>query len=53
VAVTTPEGEVAEYTVTRSGTSLSATGPDGFGFTLRDAVTGRTAEAESGRASLS
>lgn len=52
VAVTTPSGEVAEYTVSRRGDALTATGPAGHPFTLRDAATGRTAEAESGTATL-
>ncbi|NUU04927.1 alpha-xylosidase [Leifsonia sp. C5G2] len=52
VTVTTPSGEVAEYTVSRRGDALTATGPAGHPFTLRDAATGRTAEAESGTATL-
>ncbi|WP_020075540.1 alpha-xylosidase [Cryocola sp. 340MFSha3.1] len=52
VVVTTPDGEVAEYTVTRRGEALTATGPSGHPFTLRDAVTGRTAASESGTATL-
>jgi alpha-D-xyloside xylohydrolase len=52
VTVTTPEGEIAEYTVTRRGSALTATGPGEHPFTLRDAVTGRTAASESGTATL-
>ncbi|MEN0085018.1 MAG: alpha-xylosidase [Leifsonia sp.] len=52
VAVTTPSGETAEYTVSRRDGVLTATGPAGHPFTLRDAATGRTAEAESGTATL-
>jgi alpha-D-xyloside xylohydrolase len=52
VTVTTPSGETAEYTVRRRGGVLTATGPAEHPFTLRDAVTGRTAEAESGTATL-
>lgn len=52
VTVTTPSGETAEYTVARRGGVLSATGPAEHPFTLRDAATGRTAEAESGTATL-
>jgi alpha-D-xyloside xylohydrolase len=52
VTVTTPDGAVAEYTVTRRGGSLTATGPGAHPFTLRDAAGGRTAvsEAEAGTA---
>ncbi|RDV44381.1 alpha-xylosidase [Leifsonia sp. ku-ls] len=52
VTVTTSSGETAEYTVRRRGGVLTATGPAEHPFTLRDAVTGRTAEAESGTATL-
>ncbi|SEH99130.1 MULTISPECIES: alpha-xylosidase [unclassified Leifsonia] len=46
VTVTTPEGAVAEYTVTRRGGSLTASGPSTHPFTLRDAAGGRTAVSE-------
>ncbi len=52
VSVTTPAGEVAEYTVTRSGEALTATGPEAHPFTLREVATGRTAESAGGRAEL-
>ena len=52
VTVTTPDGEVAEYTVTRTGTRLEATGPTDRPFTLRDAATGRTVGADAGTATL-
>ncbi len=52
VSVTTPEGAVAEYAVTRSGSALTASGPDGAGFTLLDVATGRTAASSGGRAEL-
>ncbi|MFP3464271.1 alpha-xylosidase [Leifsonia sp. SIMBA_070] len=52
VRVTTPDGEVAEYTVTRSGGALTASGPTEYPLTLRDAATGRTAAAVAGTASL-
>ena len=52
VTVTTPSGEIAEYAVRRRDGALTATGPAGHPFTLRDAATGRTAEAESGTATL-
>ncbi|WP_431220277.1 alpha-xylosidase [Leifsonia xyli] len=52
VTVTTPDGATAEYTVRRSGGELSAQGPTGHPFTLRDAVTGRTAAAEDGAATV-
>lgn len=46
VTVTTPGGAVAEYTVTRRGGSLTASGPSTHPFTLRDAAGGRTAVSE-------
>jgi alpha-D-xyloside xylohydrolase len=52
VNVTTPEGESAEYTVTRSGGSVRATGPAEPAFTLRDAATGRESAASGGVAAL-
>ena len=52
VTVVTPDGEVAEYAVTRAGDRLSASGPAGFAFTLLDAATGRTAAADGGAAEL-
>lgn len=52
VTVTTPTGEVAEYAVTRTGESLSATGPAGHPFTLRDVATGRSSVSAGGRAGL-
>jgi alpha-D-xyloside xylohydrolase len=48
VTVTTPDGAVAEYTVTRRGGSLTASGPDTHPFTLRDAAGGRTAVSAPG-----
>jgi alpha-D-xyloside xylohydrolase len=52
VTVTTPAGAVAEYTVTRSGPALRATGPETHPFTLRDVATGRTAVSDGGAAEL-
>jgi alpha-D-xyloside xylohydrolase len=52
VTVTTPEGEVAEYTVTRSGGALRASGPEAHPFTLQDVATGRTVASSGGRAEL-
>ncbi len=52
VSVATPDGEVAEYTVRREGSTLTASGPDGSGFTLLDVATGRTAASSGGRAEL-
>ncbi|ERK71753.1 alpha-xylosidase [Leifsonia aquatica] len=52
VTVTTPEGEVAEYAVTRSGDALRASGPEAHPFTLRDVATGRTVASSGGRAEL-
>jgi alpha-D-xyloside xylohydrolase len=52
VTVTTPAGEVAEYTVTRRGGALTASGPEGHAFTLRDAATGRETASADGTASL-
>lgn len=52
VTVTTPEGDVAEYTVTRTGGALEATGPADYAFTVLDVATGRTVDAEAGTATL-
>ncbi|GIT80889.1 alpha-xylosidase [Leifsonia sp. LS1] len=52
VTVTTPDGETAEYVVTRAGEGLWASGPASHPFTLRDVGTGRSVVSSGGRAQL-
>jgi alpha-D-xyloside xylohydrolase len=52
VTVTTPDGAVAEYVVTRDGSALEAVGPTGPDFALLDVATGRRAASSGGRAEL-
>jgi alpha-D-xyloside xylohydrolase len=52
VLVTTPDGQTAEYTVSRADGRVTAAGPTTPPFTLLDVATGRTAHAASGAATL-